>query len=180
MDNFQSWTKVTSDLPWGVQAVFKDTLQAVADDQIKLTYSADYSNGSPCLVNAAATMLGSIAGKGGTGVPSNAFPELVRAFDAINRTLHEEGVNDDDHTVSPLAAEILIRNFGAMKDQPIADMVDEATKGEAYAQHQYREPSDSDLTRDWLNALEKDAVCDLSTILHNEEVPNGENIESHS
>lgn len=168
MDVYGAWNKATTELPWGVQSVFYETLKAVEAGQIKLTYGADYSSGSPCLVNAAATMLQSIGGVGGVGVPSNNFSNLVRAFDAINNALYRGGVNDSNSIVSPLAADILLHNFGKLKDQPIPEMVDEATKGEAFANNIYREPSDADLTRDWLNALEKDAVCniDLSEILH--------------
>lgn len=155
-DHFQNWHSATADLPWGVQTVMFDTLQAVADGQVRLVHGADYKDGSPCLVNAVANM--TEAG-GGKGVPSSKFSNLVGAFDHINRFLQGEGVNEDDGFVSPLAAEILLRNFGQLKNKPVAAAVSEAVAPVAFETGVYKEPSDEELTRDWLNALSEDHVC---------------------
>lgn len=154
--DFNPWTEATANLPWGVQRVFLETLKSVADEQVTLAWGQDYDNGNPCLVNAAAAMLQS---GGGKGVPSRHFGTMVNYFDLINRQMYDRGINPY-HIVSPLAAEFLIKHFGELNEQPVAEAVDEATKGEAFANNIYIEPSDADLTRDWLNALSDDTVCE--------------------
>lgn len=165
--NFKPWTKATANLPWGVQRVFLETLKGVADEQVTLAYGRDYTDGgNPCLVNAVGAML--TAG-GGKGIPGRYFGDMVTAFDSINRDMYRRGINTDE-TVSPIAAEILIRNFGELKEQPVADAVDEATKNEAFANNIYVEPSDADLTRDWLNSLSDKAVCESDLVTDPEKI----------
>lgn len=158
-DVFIRWNEATANLPWGAQRVFHQTLEAVRDEQIKLAFGADYSNGSPCLVNAAATMLGAINGVGGSGKPSAHYSKLVRAFDDINRYLAPK-CNVHDGIVSPLMAEFLIANFAPLKDEPATDTAEAAISTEAFATGTYIEPTDADLMRDFLSALEKEAAPD--------------------
>lgn len=153
---FDNWTKATEDLPWGVQSVMYDTLLLVADGKVNLAYGTDYAGKSPCLVNAVAAM--TEAG-GGRGVPVSKFSSLVSAFDTINSALHQQGINDTQ-LVSPLAAEILIRNFGRLKDKPLETAVNEAVAPIAFEKGIIPERSDEDLTRDWLNALSTDHICE--------------------
>lgn len=157
------WKNATSKLPWGAQQVFHETLTAVKDGQVSLVYGQDYNDkGNPCLVNAAASML---TVGGGVGIPSTNFGSLVSCFDTINRELVRSGSNTGDGIVSPLAAEILLHNFAPIKEKPIETATDEAMQNEAFAEHAYSEPTDADLTRNWLNALNTDAACEI-------EVPN--------
>lgn len=155
------WFQATSELPWGVQRVLHDTLTLVGEGKVTLVHSRDYSKGSPCLVNAVGQML--ISG-GGNGIPTRYFGPLVGLFDDINRHFQSiAGYNDPaDYVVSPGMGEILVQWFAPLKEQPIEDMVDEATQMEAFANHVYVEPKDEDLMRDWLNAVEKEAQIEVS------------------
>lgn len=156
MYDFSKWTDATAALPWGAQRALHDTLSLVAEDKVTLVWGADYYSGSPCLVNAAATMLAKIHGEGGDGKPSNAFPDVVGEFDRINSHLKSVGVNKDNY-VSPAAAEVLVHHFAPLREQEISDQINEATKNEAFAQAiPYREPTDEEITRDWLTALSTD------------------------
>lgn len=151
---FENWTKATEALPWGVQSVMYETLLLVADGKVKLAFRTDYQEGTPCLVNAVGAMTQAGAGE---GIPGEYFPALVSAFDTINEALRIQGINDTPRIVSPLAAEILIRNFGKLKDKPLEKQVDEAVAPVIFeTATSYREPTDEELTRDWLNALNVD------------------------
>ena len=152
--SLQQWKQVTGDLPWGVQQVLKSTLELVQEEQVHLVYGQDYREGKPCLINAAATMLAANAGVGGSGIPSQYFGDLVRNFDAINRELESSKINDGSGYVSPLAAEVLLRNFGELKEKPVSNAVDEAMASAAFAADiPYREPSDADMARDFMNMM---------------------------
>lgn len=166
-DALTRWTHATGSAPWGVQHVLRDTLQAVADEQVTLAYNADYRDGSPCLINAAATMLSSISGEGGQGKPSAHFGSIVSAFDRVNSMLEGRGVNTTPGFVSPLAAEILVANFGELKEKPIQAAVSEAMATEAFSNKVFVEPSDEDITRDWLNALAGNCISEQ----HDEALP---------
>jgi hypothetical protein len=157
-DPFKRWTAATAELPWGVQHVMYQTLEAVKDEQIKLAYSMNYNGPTPCLVNAVANM--TQAG-GGHGVPYANFEELVRAFDNVNRALEASGINNGDGLVSPLAAEVLLRAFATLKTKPIAKAVDEALQPVAFEHSVIRERTDEELTRDWLNALNPTIDCEV-------------------
>lgn len=154
--NFTAWNVATSNLPWGVQSVFLETLKAVRDHGTNLAYGADYVEGSPCLVNATAVMLSSIKGEGGKNKPATHFEEMVIAFDNICRDMYGKGIGEREQIVSPLMAEFLIHNFGTLKDRPLESSVNEATANEAFASNIYFEPSDEDLMRDWLNAMSEE------------------------
>lgn len=156
----ESWFQATADLPWGVQRVLHDTLNLVAEGKVTLVHSKDYSNGSPCLINAVGQMLTS---GGGNGIPTQYFGQLVGLFDRINQHFQSvPGYNDEGYYVSPNTAEILLHWFAPLKNQPLSDAVNEATQMEAFANHIYVEPSDADLMRDWLNALEREGVTETS------------------
>ncbi len=164
--NFTEWNKATSELPWGVQTVMLDTLKMVAEEQITLVYGADYFDGSPCLVNAVANL--TTAG-GGRGVPLSEFNDLVCAFDDINNMLLGRGINISKN-VSPLAAEILIKNFGTLKEKPVESAVNHAMQREAFDNNVYREPSDEEMARDLFNALSTPCIeeVDLPTGVNKE------------
>src|SRR5699024_6923033 len=110
---------------------------------------ADYSNGSPCLVNAVGSMLTT---GGGQGVPSTHFGPVVSLFDRINRELQYKGINKNG-TVSPLAAEILLQHFGELKPVPEKDVVDATAEVIAGQLGVYREKSDEELAKEWAEAF---------------------------
>ena len=141
----KDWNTATGNLPWGVQRVFMQTLEAVKDESIHLVWGSDYRDGKPCLVNAVASMLTT---SGGHGVPMNKFRDVVTAFDSLNHQLRQQGVNKDGY-VSSLAAEILIRNFGELKPEPD---IDTSTVGEL-SHGAYIEPTDEEMAQDFLNAM---------------------------
>lgn len=138
------WSTATGNLKWGVQRVFLETLHAVKDNDTHLVWGADYRDGKPCLVNAVASMLTT---SGGHGIPMAKFNEVVSLFDTINQELRKDGVNTDGY-VSPLAAEILIRNFGELKPEPAPETLVEMSHGAVYV-----EPTDEELAQDWLNSM---------------------------
>ena len=156
--NFKHWTDATADLDWGVQRVMKETLNLVAEGKITLAHSTNValvatsdtdSRTAPCLVNAVAQMLSA----DGDVSPVSWFPNVVGAFDAVNRSLVEAGVNEHEkYIVSPLAAEVLIANFGEMKPVPTENDYKEAAlealKKEAEAAP-YIEPTDEEMAKAW-------------------------------
>lgn len=156
-DMLVKWNEATGNLSWGVQRVFRDALELVAKEQVTLVWGADYSANSPCLVNSVAAMLTT---GGGHGVPSQNFGDVVRQFDAINRELYTRGVNPEYGKVSPVAAETLLHYFAPLQEQPMESKVNEAMAPEAFANAVSREPSDEDVARDWLNALNVEAACE--------------------
>lgn len=163
------WNAATANLPWGVQAVLHNAVELVAEDKITLVHSADYSNGSPCLINSVGQML---TVGGGQGIPSASFGPIVRLWDTINREFTSQNVNKDDHLVSPLAGEILLQHFADLKEKPIEAAVNEAMATESFANNIYVEPKDEDVMREWVNSLEHDAVCEPAL---QEQAPTNEN-----
>jgi hypothetical protein len=110
------WEQATGELPYGVQRVFRDVLNLVAEGKKKdLVYGTDYTDKGACLVNASANMLTT---GGGHGIPVRHFNEVVRLFDQINGMLEEKDVNTEPNKVSPLAAEILVMWFAPLRDVP--------------------------------------------------------------
>ena len=158
----KDWNTATGNLPWGVQRVFLDALNSVKDEKIHLVWGRDYRNGKPCLVNAVASMLTT---GGGHGIPSDKFGPVVQAFDGINAELRRQGVNTDGY-VSPLAAEILIRNFGDLKPEPD---IDTSTVGEL-SHGAYIEPSDEEMAQDWLNSMTAPGPEELETLKESSDV----------
>ena len=158
-DLYVQWNVATSKLSWGVQKVFRDAFQLVSEGKVTLVWGADYSNGSPCLVNSVASMLTT---SGGHGIPSTHFGEVVGLFNRINRQLMVQGVNKDNN-VSPLAADIFLRYFAPEQPEPIDRKVDKAMESEAFA-NCVSEPTDEDMAKDWLNALNVEATCEAETV----------------
>lgn len=112
----QKWETATGNLPYGVQHVFKDVLDLVAEGKKNdLVYGADYTSQGACLVNASANML--VSG-GGHGIPMANFSDVVSLFDQINAMLAVKGVNTEPNKVSPLAAEILCTWYAPLKENP--------------------------------------------------------------
>lgn len=157
-DLLTSWNKATGNLSWGVQEVFRDAFQLVSDEKVTLVYGADYSNGSPCLVNSVASMLTT---GGGYGVPTASFGRVVTLFDRINRELEREGVNPGDGKVSPLAADIFLRYFAPAQPKPevIPQQTDKVTHNETYTA--YVEPKDDAMAQDWLTSLQEEAAVEV-------------------
>lgn len=140
----KEWNTATGNLPYGVQRVFMDTLNLVKEEKVHLVWGSDYRDGKPCLVNAVASMLTT---GGGKGIPMQRFGEVVGKFDSINYELKRQGVNTDGY-VSPLAAEILIRNFGELKPEP-----DPSIPTAELSHGAYIEPTDEEMAQDLLNAM---------------------------
>lgn len=162
MDIFVAWNEATAALPWGAQRALKETLQSVADEQIKLAWGADYNDGTPCLINAASTMLKAVDGEGGHGKPSMAFPNIVSAFDKVNQHLFDKGVNTH-HLVSPLAAEILVANFAPLKDEP--QRPEQSDVALPISDIPYVEPNDEAIMQDWLDALaSEECITEVKTV----------------
>lgn len=146
------WNKATGSLAWGVQRTFYEALKAVEDGQIGMAYGRDYNDdGTPCLVNSTATMLGSIQGVGGTGKPSQHFSDVVRLFDQINRVFERGNLNVGGK-VSHEAANFLVRHFGSLKT------VEEAREAARQEDTDYISlRGDNELAQDWIKALSTDA-----------------------
>lgn len=152
----KDWKNVTGRLPWGAKRTFHQAFTLVSEGKIRLAYGADYRDGSPCLVNAVAQMLTT---GGGKGIPSTHFREVVSKFDAINIQLasNEHGYVNDDGFVSPLAADILLRNFADISDEPESKATEVNESPEPYV-----ERSDDDFMQDWMNAMELQATEDAA------------------
>jgi hypothetical protein len=96
---------------------------------------------------------------GGNGIPSQYFGALVGEFDRLNREFYSEGVNTDVSYLSPLAADILLQNFGTLKPQPVPTEAPEPTTiDEALPGHReiIPEASDEDFAASWLAAISVD------------------------
>lgn len=158
-DSIKAWTQATSEIPWGVQRTLVDTLTLVGEEKIQLVHGADYRNGKPCLINAVAQM--TTVG-GGQGIPSANFGRLVGCFDRLNAQFVESKVNANDGYVSPLAAEILLKNFGPLKART-ENKVDDATLKDlirkqaetAVMDAPYSEPTDAEMMSAWQDAISK-------------------------
>lgn len=138
------WTNAIEGLDWGVQRVLFDALQLVASDDIKMTYAADVMDGTPCLLNA----VSAITVQSAHQTPGSFAPNVVNAFDSVNRELFTVGVNEDAHRVSPLAAEVLLRHFGPLKDAP----ADTTPVDNRDAVTQFIEPTDKQMAEEWIMA----------------------------
>ena len=157
----KSWNRATGEMSWGVQRVLKDALTLVKDGKVHMVYGADYRDGRPCLINAVRPML---AAHGES--PSAFAPQVVRTFDAINSALVAKGINAQDTTdtkfgyVSPLAAEVLLRNFGSTRPEP--ELKSEAwtaaiNQAKDIDEKPFIEPSDATLAAQWLASMEAPA-----------------------
>lgn len=146
------WRQATGAAPWGVQRAFKTVLEAVRDNDTHLVYGRDYSGNFPCLVNTVAPMLSANGGQALS--PSAHFSAIVGAFDSLNKALREVDVNTDDNLVSPLAADIMLRHYGALNPEP--ELPQETLP--------YMEPTDEDLMTSWLAANEADAVKERTVV----------------
>ena len=138
------WTNAIEGLDWGIQRVLFDALQLVASDDIKMTYAADVMDGTPCLLNA----VSAITVQSAHQTPGSFAPNVVNAFDSVNRELFTVGVNEDAHRVSPLAAEVLLRHFGPLKDAP----ADTTPVDNRDAVTQFIEPTDKQMAEEWIMA----------------------------
>lgn len=150
--DFSAWNKATSDLDWGAQNVIHTALELASEGKSSIVYGADYSGGGACLVNTVGQML---AVGGGSGIPSHHFGAMVREFDNLNREFLSRGINTDSSRMSPFAAEILLRNFGTLKDQPAPS---EPKMVATNNREIIPEISDEELATDWLNVISTDAV----------------------
>ncbi len=163
--DFTAWTKATGDLLPGQQAVFMDVLNLVSEGKAHLVYGADYRNGKPCLVNAVGQMLST---GGGQDIPSREFGPLVSEFDSLNSQLLAAGINTDGY-VSPLAADILLRTFGDLKEMDLTppEVKEEPAKP-------YVEPSDEELMQSWLSAM----AAPAPDVLAQDDSPEGEYVRA--
>jgi len=91
--------------------------------------------------------------------PAGMFGDVVAAFDSLNYTFKNQDVNKDGY-VSPLAAEILIRNFGDLKPEPD---IDTSTVGEL-SNGAYIEPTDEEMAQDLLNAMTAPAPQEIQRL----------------
>lgn len=135
MTAMQMWTKATEELSWGKQRTLFDTLTLVSEGKVKVIYGNDSFQGSPCLINAVGCMV-----KDASQSPSQNERVLVRAFDIVCRSEFERsGVIEEAPYLSPLGAEILIRNFAPLKPVPALGVAETA---------KYKEPKDSEIQAD--------------------------------
>lgn len=147
------WNTATAALPPGVHATLKDVLSLVAEEKVHIVYHADYSAGSPCLINSIAQMLSVTNGQGGSGIPMQHFAPLVAEFDRINGYLREQGVNTD-HRVSPLAADVLLRYYAP--ERPLRENHTEASEMEEFASNFPMDAEMEQLAKDFVNSYEID------------------------
>lgn len=164
--NFAKWTAATGELKPGEQAVFLDVLNLVSEGKAHLVWGSDYRDGKPCLVNAVGQML---ATGGGHNIPMQQFTEVVRAFDALNSQMHDEGVNENGY-VSPLAADFLIRNFGKVK--PLVVNSDVPVEAETKP---YVEPTDAEFMASWLSAM----AAPAPEVVADDPSPEAEYVRAH-
>lgn len=150
MINFSAWTEATANLSWGAQRAMHNSLELAAEGKIDLVYGSDYVDGKPCLVNSVGQML---EVGGGQGIPSANFNAVVSQFDQINREFARLNVNEPGtQHVSPLAAEILLKNFGPLKNLgSINTIALSKDKNEIIP-----ERSDEEFTTSWLQAISTD------------------------
>src|SRR6478735_9796767 len=111
----KQWNLATSEARWGVQKVFHNVLTLAAEEKTTLIYGADYRNGSPCLVNSVGALL---TVGGGQGIPMQHFGEIVSLYDEINQYFENIKINTDPGTMSPIVAEVLVKNFAPFDEEP--------------------------------------------------------------
>lgn len=150
------WQTATGNLPYGVQRVFKDVLDLVAEGKKSdLVYGADYTSQGACLVNASANML--VAG-GGHGIPIANFEDVVTLFDQINAYFLNVGVNESPNLVSPLGGEILAMWYAPLKDMP--DVVENfETEAGNVIPMPYIEPTDAEMEEAFMTMLQARPVA---------------------
>lgn len=165
--NFDAWNKATGDLLPGQQAVFLDVLNLVSEGKAHLVWGADYRDGKPCLVNAVGQMLST---SGGHGIPMQQFGDVVSEFDRLNARMHEQGINENGY-VSPLAADILIRNFGEIKPMVVTEETEVVEPVKPYV-----EPTDEQFMSAWLDAMKAPAP---SEVAQGEPTPETEYVRAH-
>lgn len=107
------WTNTTEMLPSVKQRTIQDTLLLVQQGDIKIVYGIDQLDGRPCLINAIGAMVKDV-----NESPISNEQGLVTAFDAACRYLFNMGMGDEPNIVTPLMAEVLVRHFGKLQDQP--------------------------------------------------------------
>ena len=129
------WTVATGKLKYGVQRVFHDVFVLASEEKTTLIHGADYRDGFPCLIN---TVGGMLTTGGGHGVPSTNFGEVVSLFDQINAHFDSNKINTTPGYVSPITAEILLKNFAPLKDAPPLNI---------YNEEPYNEPTDEDMAK---------------------------------
>jgi hypothetical protein len=160
-ETLNEWREATAALPWGVQGLCHDALTLAANEKITLVHGADYKDGRPCLFNAIRQMTTQLSES-----PSSYAGEVVRAFDSINHHLWKQNVNTKMNVVSPLAAEILLRNFGSLKAAPTADDIKRMEiERESFMRNctPYIEPTDEEVMTQWLLAIEGKDTSDAAT-----------------
>lgn len=148
----KSWTSATANLPWGVQGLCHDALTLAANEKITLVHGADYRDGRPCLFNAIRQMTEQL-----NQTPMSFAGDVVIAFDEVNRLLAIQKVNVEYNKVSPLAADILLRNFAPLKGAPTADEIARMDiERESFMRNctPYIEPTDEEVMTQWLLAIE--------------------------
>lgn len=112
MTDFKPWQSAVSAAPWGIQQGIKSTLELAATEDIKICYGADSKSGSPCLINALNPMISDDQIS-----PAGKYPAIVRAFDTLNGEFFSTHLNGGS-IMSPLVAEVLLRNLPPLKDVP--------------------------------------------------------------
>lgn len=153
--NLIEWNKAAQALPWGVNQTLHQALDLVASEQIEMCYNADYRAGKPCLINAVGQQL-SVGG--GMGIPMNEFGRLVGLFDKINTNLEARGVNSGG-MLSPMGADILLRNFGPVKDTP-AEVIESATN--TLIDQPYVEQTDEQIALAMEKAMRTPAAAEIA------------------
>lgn len=153
-----AWTEATAKAKYGVQRVFHDVFTLASEGKTTLIYGSDYRDGKPCLVNTVGTMLTT---GGGLGVPSANFGEIVSLFDQINRVLETKGVNDQAGYVSPLAADVFLRYFAPLKDEPEVPTTKVDSNNIPYV-----EPSDEEMAQAIADMFMVDAPCEIEVNEH--------------
>jgi hypothetical protein len=128
-------------------------LNAAAKFGWRLVHSGKY----PCLVNTIGVMLKATGGKGGNGLPTQHFGEVVGLFDQINRELYSAGANTWPTLVSPLSADIFLSHFPDM----------EAWKDERYIMSKqidapFMEPNDDELAAEIASLFTDGPACEIT------------------
>lgn len=154
------WKFATGNLPWGVQSLTYDTLVLAANEKVSLVFNKDVHQGTPCLFNAIRNMTTQLGSS-----PSEYARDVVAAFDTVNTLLRGLDVNKEDYKVSPIAAEILVHNFGQRKIQTEEDKQRYAMELASFAANctPYIEPTDEEVMADWLLTISKGVTNEDST-----------------
>jgi hypothetical protein len=157
----KAWHEATSEMPWGVQRVFMTALESVADGSIVMAWGSDLVNGHPCLVNSVSAMINSSTTADNSTRPSQFAPAVVQNFDRLNSLLHnrfvDAGLNPEDHIVSPLAADVLLKNFGPLNEEPASVKAPIPAEDKPYV-----EMSDADLMAAWVATNTQPAPTDIT------------------